>query len=184
MPRPKKGETQDEKSAVKLMRRVNMQEPKELVEKIKMWLKGYGDDLSPTQLKTYYRIRKAMVFWEDGSSPKEIISALQKEFDIEERQAWVIWKQCQQLYGEVNKIDEEFLRNWQIEDLMKVIKLCEEENNIPSRIVAHRVLDMLRGSKEPKDQQMSIEPPKVIFITTDQDEIDKQLSQMPQVVIE
>lgn len=188
MPRPKKGETIDEKTMKRLGNRIAMQveiRKDDEITKIREWLKGNVKEISARQQMSYKQMRQANFFFWQGYTNQQILSALQKEFDIKENRALEIWRDSQKLYAEIQKMDKEFLRTWQIEDLREIIKLCKEEGNINGRTLAHKVLAGIRQEQDEQEKDMpEVTVPDFVILGSNQDELDAQIAAIPTVIID
>lgn len=91
----------------------------------------------------------------DKFHPSSVIPRLQAKYRITQNQARVDIKLSQELFKSRHEFDWDYWQQWQIKDLVDVIRTCKFQQKHKERVAAHKVLQSVIGEK-----QVGVEDPK------------------------
>lgn len=91
----------------------------------------------------------------DKFHPSSVIPRLQAKYRVSSRQARTDIELSQELFKSQHKFDFDYWQQWQIKDLVDVIRTCKLQGKHKERVAAHKVLQAVIGEK-----QVGAEDPK------------------------
>ncbi|WP_375418122.1 hypothetical protein [uncultured Hymenobacter sp.] len=128
-----------------------------------------GAELSEEQLLMLSRYRKAYNLASLGFSRNQVLSALEKEYELSTPQLYAIIRESTELYGSVAEIDRKGRRQISIERYELLANLARKDGNYAAAIRAQENADKLQGLFEPEkagmDPKAFLVPVPMMFTT-------------------
>ncbi|MDD3194397.1 MAG: hypothetical protein PHU68_01175 [Paludibacter sp.] len=91
----------------------------------------------------------------DNFHPSSVIPRLQAKYRISTRQARTDIQLSQELFKSKHTFDWDYWQQWQLKDLVDIIRTCKLQGKHKERVAAHKVLQQVIGEK-----QVGTEDPK------------------------
>lgn len=120
--------------------------------------------LKPDELEMLARYRKAHALSCLGFSRNQVISTLEKEFDLSTSQFYNLVKDATRLFGSIEEVDKKGRRVISIERYELLGNLARKDGNILAAIRAQENVDRLLGLFEADDQGMD---PRAFLVPVD-----------------
>lgn len=128
-----------------------------------------GVALNPDQVDMLARYRKAWSLASMGFSKGQVLSALEREYELSIPQLYAIIRESTELYGSVEETDKKGRRLISIERYELLANLARKDGNYVAAIRAQENADRLQGLFEPEkgflDPKAFLVPIDMVFTT-------------------
>jgi hypothetical protein len=128
-----------------------------------------GAALKPDELEMLARYRKAHAMLCIGFGRNQVLSALEKEYELSQAQLYAIVRESISLYGSIEEVDKKGQRVISYENYKLLANLARKDGNIMAAIRAQENADKLLGlfetEKSALDPKAFLIPVPMLFTT-------------------